>query len=184
MSRRTTVVLLLVGGAGVLLACALTWVTATVDVLSGVSTRAFTATGSEVVPQATPLAVVIVAGALAVLAVRGWARQALGALLAVIGVLLLIAIVTFGISHRVDAGGETLADVQVAPWWILAALMAAVTVIAGAVCAVASRRWASMSTRYERQGARREATLSPWEALDAGDDPTTAPDPDQGPTPA
>ncbi|MDD2857938.1 MAG: Trp biosynthesis-associated membrane protein [Candidatus Nanopelagicales bacterium] len=183
-SRRTTIALLLVGGAGVLLVCALQWVSATVDVLSGVSTRTFTATGSEVVPQASPLAVVVIAGALAVLAVRGWVRQALGVLLALIGLLLAVAIVGFGINRRVDAGAETLIDLQVRPWWVLAAVFALIVIVSGIVCAVSSRRWPSMGSRYERQGTSRAQSRSPWEVLDAGDDPTAAPDPDPGPAPA
>jgi len=184
ISRRSTIVLLLVGGAGVLLICSLQWVSATVSVLSGVGSRSFSATGSEVLSQSTPLSVVVIAGAFAVIAVRGWLRQGLGVLLAFIGLVLVISIVNFGLTRGIDAQGETLVDVQIRPWWPIAASFALLIVLAGAVCAGWSRSWPAMGTRYESDGVRRERALSPWDALDAGEDPTTMSDPDPGAEPA
>ncbi len=182
-SRRLALALLIVGSLGTLGACALQWVSASASVLSGAGTRSFTATGSEVLPQATAWAVLALAGSLAYLALRGWVRQLAGVIVLVAGVALAIMSIRFGLSPAVDSMGESLVEIQVRPWWLVVAACALLVVAAGAMGVLWSRPWPTLGSRYEAEGARRQRPTSPWDALDAGQDPTMS-DPDAPQSPA
>lgn len=176
-SRRLALTLLIIGSLGVLGACALTWASASVSVLSGVGTRSFTATGSQLLPQATAWAVLALAGCLAYIALGGWVRQIVGGIVAASGIVLAVAAVSFGMDPLVDGGGESLLDIQIRPWWVVVALCSLLIVAAGAMAMLWSRPWSSLGSKYEAQGVRRARPASPWDALDAGQDPTMS-DPD------
>ena len=103
-SRRLALTLLIVGSLGVLGSCALQWASATVSVLSGVGSRTFTATGSEVLPQATAWAVLALAGCLAYIALRSWIRQIVGVIVCACGVVLAVQAISFGLNPVVDGG--------------------------------------------------------------------------------
>ena len=181
-SRRLALTLLIVGSLGVLGSCALQWASATVSVLSGVGSRTFTATGSEVLPQATAWAVLALAGCLAYIALRSWIRQIVGVIVCACGVVLAVQAISFGLNPVVDGGGETLIDIQVRPWWLVVTLCAVLILAAGVMGVLWSRPWPAMGARYEAEGSRRQRPASPWDSLDAGQDPTmSGPDAPQSP---
>ncbi|MDO8731730.1 MAG: Trp biosynthesis-associated membrane protein [Actinomycetota bacterium] len=182
-SRRLALTLLIVGSLGVLGSCALQWVSASISVLAGVGTRSFTATGSQMLPQATAWAVLALAGCLAYIALRSWVRQIVGVIVAATGVMLAIQAISFGLNPVVDAGGESLIDIQIRPWWVFVTVCALLIVAAGAMAAGWSRSWPALGSRYESEGVRRHRPPSPWDSLDAGEDPTMS-DPDATQTPA
>jgi uncharacterized membrane protein (TIGR02234 family) len=124
------------------------------------------------------------AGIAALLATRGWARVAVGVLLAAFGVIVAIASpVAVRHAHVVSIagdktnlarlGGELI--VHVNAWWVLSLVGGVLLAAAGLLTTVRGRRWPGMSSRYERPGPTRPATDDPaslWKALDRGDDPT------------
>ncbi len=124
------------------------------------------------------------AGIVALLATRGWARTAVGALLAAFGVVIAVsapAAVRAGHVRAVadDAGTLTkLADhlsVHVNAWWITALGGGVLLAAAGLLTVVRGRGWPGMSARYERPGAAAPAGDDPaslWRSLDRGHDPT------------
>jgi len=176
-SRRLALILLLVGSLGILGTCALTWVTATVSVIAGVGTREFTATGTQLLPSATAWAILALAGSLAFIALRGWIRQAVGVLIGAVGVVLAVQALMFGLDPVVESVGETLVDVQIKPWWVLVVVCAVLVIAAGVLAVGWSRCWPALGARYEGESTRRQRPTSPWDALDAGQDPTMS-DPD------
>lgn len=182
-SRRLALALLIVGSLGILGACALEWATATVSVLSGAGTREFTATGAQLLPSFTAWAVLTLAASLALIALRGSVRQSVGVLIAAVGVLLAVQAAGFGLDPTVSSAGETLIDIQVRPWWLVVVVCAALVTVAGVLAAGWSRNWPALGAKYEGQSARRARPASPWDALDAGQDPTLA-DPDTRQSPA
>lgn len=151
--------------------------------LSGVGTRTFTATGTQVLPQATAWAVLALAGSLAYIALRSWIRQIVGVIVATTGVVLAGLAISFGMDPVVDSAGESLIDIQVRPWWVLVTLCSLLIVASGVMGVLWSRPWPALGAKYEAQGARRQRPASPWEALDAGQDPTMS-DPDGTQSPA
>jgi hypothetical protein len=127
---------------------------------------------------------VLLAAAVALPAVRGAARVAVGLLVAVAGgVLVRSGVRTLG--GGVDTGDGRATEIDlVAPWPVLAAVAGALAVAVGGLVVVRGRRWQGMGRRYERSGAETSAaTTRPgrtdddraqdaWKALDRGEDPT------------
>ncbi|MGP3955085.1 Trp biosynthesis-associated membrane protein [Nonomuraea sp. 3N208] len=150
-------------------------------------------TGGDLSPVLTPVALAGLAGVVAVLATKGAGRRAVGVLLALCGVggawgawtALDGATVTDWVTER-NALRTSLGHLtwEIAPLWpIVAGAGAALMIAGGAVAIVRGGRWAGMSARYERGGARADKSgVSPaapahddkalWDALDRGDDPT------------
>lgn len=172
-SRRTALTLLIVSAAGILIVCSFTWATAVVSVLGGTGVREATATGSEVVPAAVSLSIVGLAGALAILALKSWARQAVGVLIFVISLVIEVSVFRFASNPVVDAGNDIVRSVTLAPWWILVMLLALAMLASGLITVGSSRSWGAMSTKYEGEAVRKELVQSPWDALNAGQDPTS-----------
>ena len=153
------------------------------------------ATGGELAPLAPAAALVLLAAAGALLAVRGSGRVVVGLLMVGAGGAVVWS------SGRVLGGADVLTTqlralgvpasdlaVDLAPAWpVLAVVGGVLGALAGLVAAVRGRRWPAMGRRYERHGgAAPAAALSDeqraqaaWTALDRGDDPTA--DPDGGP---
>lgn len=184
-SRRTALTLLIVSAAAMLIACSFKWATAVVSVLGGAGMREVTATGSEVVPAAVSLAIVGLAGALAILALKSWARQAVGVLIVVISVVIEISVFRFAVNPTVDVGNDIVKSVTLSFWWILVMLLALGMLASGLITVGSSRSWGAMGTKYEGEAARKESVLSPWDALNAGQDPTSDPaDPNSDAEPA
>lgn len=129
-----------------------------VDPVTGLAVRT-TLTGLDAAPAVRPLAFALVAGTIALLLVRGWARVVLGTLLAVLALVSCVASV-----RAVTVAGAT-------AWaWVGVVLSVIATVAAVAVVALA-RRWGApvRSSRYEAPGNDDDDA---WKALDRGEDPT------------
>ncbi|MFF5292368.1 Trp biosynthesis-associated membrane protein [Paractinoplanes globisporus] len=145
-------------------------------------------TGTDIEPWVTGLALVALAGTGALLATSGWARRAVGVLLALAGA----GIVTGAILGRagLDPGSAGAAGTT---WPILCALGGLIVLAGGATAARLGHRWPRMSARYDRKPVPppRAETPTPaaaeqpkahsttvadhraaWDALDRGDDPT------------
>jgi uncharacterized membrane protein (TIGR02234 family) len=180
--------LALVGAGGLLVAGQRPWVTGAVDdpVLGATS---ISATGTEVAPGLSALALVLAAAGVAVvatgrlarvLALVAWAGTLAGAALLAARVLADPAGVLGPVAaSRVGRTGsiESVAEPTVWPWVALGAVAVALAGLAAAV--IGARRWAGPSRRYESPasgehvaGPRGERVTSDWDELSAGRDPT------------
>ena len=144
--------------------------------------------GRTVDAAPTALALVALAGVVAVIATKGLARRVIGALVALAGVGLvwrclaaLPAVDTARARDLVRAKHpqvDGVAHVVTHPVWGALSLVGAVLVLAaGIVIAVRGGTWAGLSSRYERSApdpdqARARADASLWAALESGEDPT------------
>jgi len=178
----------IVGAAAILLVATREWQTITTvrqhpfaDDVVGVS-------GRTVDGAITALALVALAGVVAVIATKGAARRVIGGLVALSGVALLWRIVA-AMPAVTDGRARELvraAHPQVAgpphvtthPIWAALSLIGAVLVVAaGLLIAWRGGRWAGLSARYDRaavdpEQSRARADASMWTALERGDDPT------------
>jgi uncharacterized membrane protein (TIGR02234 family) len=148
----------------------------------------------------TALALVALVGVVAVLATRGLARRAVGAVLAVAGGGLVWRSIT-GLSEISEARARTVVaakhssvvlDPHVAHrvtthavWPLLSAGCGLLVLVAGVAIALRGHRWTGMSAKYDApvSGVERDddeqvrqarADASMWASLDRGDDPTDA----------
>ena len=152
-------------------------------------------TGGQAAPLVSACGLLLLAAAVAVVAVRGPARVALGLLVAAAGGVLGWSGVR-GLTGRVEldldaAVGLSRAQVTtdpVAGWPTLALVAGVLGVLAGLVVVLRGSRWPGMGRRYERTGAAASQRPVParaarpesaedrhqaaWKALDRGDDPT------------
>jgi uncharacterized membrane protein (TIGR02234 family) len=125
------------------------------------------------------------AGILALLATRGWARVVVGALLTLFGVVVAVVSPTsVRRAHVIAVAGDKsnlarlggAVTVHVNAWWALSLAGGLLLAAAGLLTVVRGRRWPGMSSRYDRPGGTRPSTAddpaSLWKALDRGDDPT------------
>jgi Tryptophan-associated transmembrane protein (Trp_oprn_chp) len=122
-------------------------------------------TGAEVAPSLTGVALLALAGVAGVLATGGLARRLVGGLLAAAGaVQAVVAAVALG-------GAGTLAP-------LLAVAGGAVLLAAGVLAVATEKRLPRFGARYAAPGDRRaprDPDRAAWEALDAGEDPTSGP---------
>ena len=179
----------LVGAGGALLVSTREWQTLRVvrpaplhEVVLGVN-------GRTVDSAPTALALVALAGVVAVLATRGIVRRVVGGVLALAGVLLVWRAVlaadavgdararTLLADHRrsVDLTGLHPAVTTHAVWPVLTVLAGLLVVAGGGLIAWRGAQWQAMSRRYdapdpEQESARTATTM--WTALDRGHDPT------------
>jgi hypothetical protein len=173
---------ILAAGAVALFAVTRAWASATVRT-PGLPTDHVSVSGIDAAPILAGLAVVVVAGGLAVVAAGGWFRQLVGLLIAAVAGFAALRALTL------DAGGAPLGralrdspaflggiqpDVAHAPWSWVAASAFVVACVLGAVVVARGRRWARMSTRYERGSLPADASgdADLWRAQDQGQDPT------------
>jgi hypothetical protein len=152
-------VLCAAGAVAVLVAAGRTWaVEVTVRPAPLPELRAEQA-GGDLRPWLPALGWVALAGAGALLALRGIARRLLGGLLVLAG-------------GAIAAGALTVTG----GWPVLAAAGGLAVVAAGAFTVARTRRWPSMGARYERPARTGQQAAHPeqlWEALDRGEDPTS-----------
>jgi uncharacterized membrane protein (TIGR02234 family) len=152
-----------------------------------------TLTGGQVAPLVTATGLLLLAAAVALVAVRGAGRVAVGLLMAVAGGVLVWSGLR-PLTGRLAAQAASLSSVGHSPdvvvttsvraaWPVLAIVAGVLGVLTGLLVVLRGRTWPAMGRRYERPGAaaapaaRRPATpedraTAAWRALDRGEDPT------------
>jgi uncharacterized membrane protein (TIGR02234 family) len=136
----------------------------------------------------TALALVALAGVVAVIAVKGASRRIVGALVALAGAGIVwrcvAALPAVGTSRARELVRAKHPQVDGVPhvvthslWGVLAALAGVLVLAAGLLIAVRGGSWAGLSSRYDRSApdpdqARARADASLWAALESGEDPT------------
>ena len=162
MRRRTVVLAALAAGALVLLTAGRTWVTAT-GLSGGIASEA-TTSGGAAAPVATAMALVVMAGALALTTARRLGAVIVGVLMARAGVVIASTSVTAALDPATtaaaavaDATGTTALaqDYAVTAWPWVAAAGGVLAALCGVAAAVAGRGWRS-SRRYEKTPAASE----------------------------
>lgn len=183
-----TLVAQAIGAAALLLLASRDWQTVRTVRPRPFGDDVLSVSGRTVDGAVTALALVALAGVVAVIATTGIARRIIGGLVAVAGLLAVWRVI--GAMPAVSAGrAATLVraahpqvagtpHVTVQPVWGVLSLVAAV-LVAGAGVAIAfyGARWRGLSARYERrpvdpEQARARAEASLWTALESGEDPT------------
>jgi hypothetical protein len=163
LSMRSTVIALAAGAGLTLVACSMTWVQIQVPLLDGVegAMQTITETGRELAPAANAAGWAALAGVLAVIATKSWGRTIIGLIVTMAGLVTVIA----SVSAR---PGSSL-------WWLAAATGGILVMASGISIAINGRGWPGLSRRYEAAGpagASPRKPLTPWEAMDRGQDPT------------
>ena len=186
----TALLLDLVGAGGALLVSIQHWQTITTPRPAPLRDDVLQLTGRTVDSASTALALVALAGVVAVLATRGVVRRGVGVVVGLAGVGLLwralAAASAVGPSrarslvtehHRTVDASRVVPQVATHPLWPALSVVCGVLVaVAGALVAWRGHRWQVMSARYDaptdpdQQRARAATAL--WTALDRGDDPT------------
>lgn len=187
----------LLGAGGALLIARRNWQTARTPRPRPLADDVLAISGHTLDAATTALGLAALAGVVAVLATRGLARRAVGAMLALAGALLvwrslsgLTAVSAAKTRSLVQAKHSGVGvDATFVPhvtvhsvWPVLSAGCAVLVLGAGALIAVRGHRWGTMSRRYEPPSgavsteesatARARADASMWTALDQGADPT------------
>ncbi|GAB3344047.1 Trp biosynthesis-associated membrane protein [Modestobacter lapidis] len=202
MTARREMTLALAGcataGGLALSASAQRWLTVTITRPRPLPPVVETLTGGQAAPLVTACGLLLLAAAVAVPAVRGAGRVAVGLLVAAAGAGLgwsgvrgLTGALTD--AAAVDAagrigGGTEISGAAAAGWPAVAVAAGLVALLAGLLVAVRGRAWPGMGRRYERAGSATTtasaaaATGRPqtpedrhqaaWQALDRGEDPT------------
>ncbi|SCX50470.1 trp region conserved hypothetical membrane protein [Klenkia marina] len=146
-------------------------------------------TGGQLAPLVPATGLLLLAAAVALFAVRGRGRTAVGVALvaaglttAVSAVRVLVGAVQVGPADLGDQVGLRGADVAVAVaagWPVLGLVAGVLGVLGGLLVVARGHRWPGMGQRYQRAGAapRRPVTdedrhQAAWKALDGGTDPT------------
>lgn len=173
--------LLAASGALILVGFALPWASATLPLASGVdgATRGTEFTGQSMFPGSAAVGWACLAGVAGILATRSWGRVVVGALMIVAGAVAAFASARFalGPSSAVESAASAIVGSPVTPvasttlWWAVALLGGVGAAAAGAWTVARGRAWPTMGSRYERT-RKRAAAVSPWDALDKGEDPT------------
>ncbi len=184
------------GAALALLAAGQEWASITAQRRPPLPPVTAVVTGGDLAPLAPAAALVLLASAGALLAVRGTGRVLVGLLAAVAGAAVVWSSArvlggTDVVTTRLEAFGVPSADltVDVAPAWpVLAVAGGVLGVLAGLGAVVRGRRWPALGRRYERPGGTAPGPAQPvaavsdeqraqsaWGALDRGEDPTAGP---------
>ncbi|HEY2299203.1 MAG TPA: Trp biosynthesis-associated membrane protein [Jatrophihabitans sp.] len=178
----------IIGAAALLLIATRDWQTVTTVRPRPFGTDVLELTGRTVDGAITALALVALAGVVAVIATKSTVRRVVGALVALAGAALVWR-TSMAFAAVSDARARALVSakhpqvvgppqITTHPVWPALSLVAAVLVVAaGAAIALRGGHWAGMSSRYERQSvdpeqAKARADASLWAALESGDDPT------------
>ncbi|MEX5631674.1 Trp biosynthesis-associated membrane protein [Parafrankia sp. FMc2] len=185
--RALAVVACLVGSAAVLFSTGSTWVSARVQAATGAGNEVVAAplpvswSGGSLAPAVTGLALLGLAGTVAIIATRRLGRIVVGVLvvLAGIGIVLTAGGIALDPEGAVRGTDEVQAVVPAGepailglssgagPWFaVLGGLVLAVT---GATVVARAGTWPAMSGRYQ---ARVAAPVDAWDAIERGQDPT------------
>jgi uncharacterized membrane protein (TIGR02234 family) len=174
-----------------------TWVTATVARPEPLPPTTAELGGSALAPLVPAAGLLLLAAGVALLAVRGAGRWAVGLLVAVAGGVLgwsglrpLVTDVDGPVAAALGPGTRVagLSTEVSAGWPLLAVVAGVLAVLAGLLTVLRGRAWPGMGRRYERapadgaaggpaagQGRPRtdeDRALEAWRALDRGEDPT------------
>lgn len=165
------VLLAMAGGALALWVSSRIWVVTEIARPSPLPPVIEEASGRDTVPWATAMAVVALAGGIALLATRRIGRTIVGAILALAGALTIAGGVV-----GVTVDGKSYEQVEIQPAWPLLCALGGLLVLASGVLAVSrGRRWAAMGAKYESPTAQVPDTVEGtglWDAQDRGIDPT------------
>jgi uncharacterized membrane protein (TIGR02234 family) len=179
-----------IGGGAVLLISARAWQTITTPRPAPLHDDVLRVSGRTVDAAPTALALVALAGVVAVLATRGVLRRVVGGVIALAGVgLLWRAVVSWGavsISRARALVSDRHATVDVSRvvphvathsvWPALTLACGVLVTLCGALVAWQGHTWSVMSARYEPASAATsdpgKAAATLWGALDRGEDPT------------
>jgi uncharacterized membrane protein (TIGR02234 family) len=178
------------GGGLVLLAVGRPWVELVARRPSPLPDVTLALSGRTLEPLVAGLGIVGLAGVVGLLATRRWGRLIVAAIVALSGIGVAVTALTRLTAPDAtearalleDAGrsaGTAAVTATAHPGWpLLAAAGGLLLALGGAVALLRSRRWPTMSTRYETPAARSErprTDAAVWDALDRGDDPTAGP---------
>jgi uncharacterized membrane protein (TIGR02234 family) len=163
-----------------------TWLTATWEVPLRGNVVA-TATGADTEPVLVPWALLALAAIGGLLATSGWGRRAVGVIVGVAGLWALLQAVS-GLAAPAPAllpaparqAGRALGVQVTLVWPLLAALGGLLLLAAGALVAARGSLMPRLGARYDAPTGRARARplddeRSLWDALDAGEDPTSGP---------
>lgn len=181
--------LVLLGGAGALLASGRAWQTVTAPRPRPFTDEVVAVSGRTLEPAVAALGVVALAGVVAVLATRGVARRAVGVVLAAAAIAMAWPAIAGFRTVSAQRARSLVSDAHTAAGldpahppraavhlvWPALTLLCALAVLAGGIAvAMWGHRWLVMSARYEAPAPQRaNATL--WSDLDRGHDPTSEP---------
>ncbi|WP_245853560.1 Trp biosynthesis-associated membrane protein [Geodermatophilus sabuli] len=169
-----------------------TWITATLRRPAPLPPTTTELTGGTLAPLVPAGGLLLLAAAVALLAVRGAGRVAVGLLVAVAGGVLgwsgmraLLGDADVAAAAVVGTGspGRELTAELHAAWPVLALLAGVLAVLAGLLTVLRGRGWPGMGRRYERTPSSGEPVparprtdedraVDAWRALDRGEDPT------------
>ncbi|MEO6886813.1 MAG: Trp biosynthesis-associated membrane protein [Jatrophihabitantaceae bacterium] len=192
-----TLLVNLLGAGGALLVASRTWQSIRTVREHPLVDDVLHVSGRTIDAAPTALALVAMAGVVAVLATRGLPRRLIGVVIALAGAGLIWravldrAAVSAGRARtlvedkhpQVNTSAGLISHVSVSGAWAILTLAGGVLVLlAGAAITWRGARWAAMSARYEApvrapsgddpEQTRMRADASLWTALDRGDDPT------------
>ncbi len=189
----STLLLQLAAAGGALLLSSLTWQTVTVRRAGPFPPAVVDLSGRDVDAASTALALVALAGAVAVVATRGRWRRAVGGVVALAGAGLVWRAVSstsaIGAARAralVEARRQTVSvalgarpRIEVHAAWPALSIGCGVAVLAaGVLIAALGGRWQHMSSRYDASPEPGEtegrAAAAMWSALDRGEDPTSS----------
>jgi len=171
------VLALVATGGGALWALRSGWSSATVRA-AGLPRIDLSVSGSDVVPGAVGLAILVIAAAAGVIAAGPRLRRVVGALVVLAGAggAALTALADSGdarsraIDEAAASGTAVTWETSVAQPLAVVAFVAAALV--GVLVAWQGPRWATMGRRYEAPAAREPEATDLWKAMDDGVDPT------------
>lgn len=124
-------------------------------------------------PGAAALALVALAGAGALLLVRGWARTVIATLLVLVAAGVVASMSTLPSDYGWFTYSGSPPAVTYSAWAWVGMGAGVLLGFAAAVAAVRARRWPPPRRRYESSAPRRPGPgADPWDALDRGEDPT------------
>ena len=206
LRRELTVAVLgcALGGALALSAGSQLWLDVTITRQPPLPPATQALTGSQVAALVPACGLLLLAAAVAVIAVRGLGRTAVGLLVAVAGGVLAwsglraltggLAAAAADVSDVIGLGDARLTSSVVATWPALTVAAGLLAVLAGLLVMLRGPHWPGMGRRYERTGTpaagaaagtQRAHRTRPetaedrhqaaWKALDRGEDPTTGP---------
>lgn len=189
-----------IGAAGALLIAGRTWQSVLTPRQRPLPDDLLHVSGRTLDSAPTALALVALAGVVAVLATRGWIRRGIGVVIALAGAAVVYrsGLGLSAVSARrarslvtdhhpqISLPGGAAEHISVhAHWPVLSIVCGVLILVAGALVAWRGASWAGMSVKYETPAGQRDAEdeqadrarahAALWRALERGEDPTSGP---------